>query len=193
MVHANRADLCGIFLYTLFFGLVCFRVQPFLVDWRSLSSTDVIKLCFHVCLALSALLEIGERQQREEGARRESHNMYAGTCSAILVLSPSLLLMYQERLEYEQIVSLAARPPSRTGMCAVDYATEIAFSGSVISGYGCHLVGLWLSLVAFSLVIVLWSNTLNPPSRCVRQRVVDNCCHTVHFGNLEGRRTRKRS
>eukprot|EP00752_Nemacystus_decipiens_P004084 g3738.t1 len=105
MVHANRADLCGIFLYTLFFGLVCFRLQPFLVDWRSLSSTDVIKLCFHVCLGLSSLLEI------------------------------------------------------------VDYATEIAFSGSVISGYGCHLVGLWLSLVAFSLVIVLWSNTLNPPNR----------------------------
>lgn len=60
MVHANRADLCGIFLYTLFFGLVSFRVQPFLVDWRSLSSTDVIKLCFHVCLGLSALLEIGK-------------------------------------------------------------------------------------------------------------------------------------
>lgn len=45
----------------------------------------------------------------------------------------------------------------------VDYAIEIAFRGSVLSGYGCHLVALWLSLVAFSLVIVLWSNTLNPP------------------------------
>lgn len=65
MVHANRADLIGIFLYTLFFGLVCFRLQPFLVDWRSLSSTDVIKLCFHVCLGLSALLEIGENGERE--------------------------------------------------------------------------------------------------------------------------------
>lgn len=61
MVLANRADLCGIFLYTLFFGLVCFRIQPFLVEWRSLSSTDMIKLCFHVCLGLSALLEIGKR------------------------------------------------------------------------------------------------------------------------------------
>lgn len=47
--------------------------------------------------------------------------------------------------------------------CQVHYAIEIAFRGSVLSGYACHLVGLWLSLVAFSLVIVLWSNTLNPP------------------------------
>ncbi len=59
---------------------------------------------------------------------------------------------------------IADGAPHRTPVCdAVDYATEIAFRGSVLSGYGCHLVGLWLSLVAFSLVIVLWSNTLNPP------------------------------
>lgn len=62
---ADPPDLCGIFLYTLFFGLVCFRVQPFLVDWRSLSSTDMIKLFFHVCLGLSALLEIGERDAED--------------------------------------------------------------------------------------------------------------------------------
>lgn len=70
MAHANPADLCGIFLYTLFFGLVCFRVQPFLVDWRSLSSTDMIKLFFHVCLGLSALLEIGERKGGRGGRAR---------------------------------------------------------------------------------------------------------------------------
>lgn len=87
MVHANRADLCGIFLYTLFFGLVCFRVQPFLVDWRSLSSTDVIKLCFHVCLGLSALLEIGERHSRTEGEELGSRSA-VGTCAAVLVLPP---------------------------------------------------------------------------------------------------------
>ena len=68
-------------------------------------------------------------------------------------------------------------------VCAVDYATEIAFSGSVISGYGCHLVGLWLSLVAFSLVIVLWSNTLNPPSRCARKTIYSSCCHTSFNAN----------
>lgn len=61
-------------------------------------------------------------------------------------------------------------PPPRSLLLMayqVHYAIEIAFRGSVLSGYACHLVGLWLSLVAFSLVIVLWSNTLNPP-RLVR-------------------------
>lgn len=46
---------------------------------------------------------------------------------------------------------------------AVHYAVALAKRGSVLSGYACHLVALWLSLVAFSLVIVLWSNTLTPP------------------------------
>ncbi|CAM9190641.1 unnamed protein product [Scytosiphon promiscuus] len=108
--HDYTADICGIVLYTLFFGLVCVRTQPFLKDGRSLSSTDRIKLAFHLMLNLSNLLEI------------------------------------------------------------VHYAIEIAFRGSVLSGYACHLVGLWLSLVAFSLVIVLWSNTLNPPANSSRRR-----------------------
>lgn len=56
-----------------------------------------------------------------------------------------------------------ASPLSRGRAETVHYAIEIAFRGSVLSGYACHLVALWLSLVAFSLVIVLWSNTLNPP------------------------------
>lgn len=58
--HDYTADICGIVLYTLFFGLVCVRTQPFLKDGRSLSSTDRIKLAFHLCINLSNLLEIGE-------------------------------------------------------------------------------------------------------------------------------------
>ncbi|CAM9314223.1 unnamed protein product [Ectocarpus sp. 8 AP-2014] len=110
MPHDYSADVCGIVLYTLFFGLVCIRTRPFLTDRRSLSSTDRIKLAFHVCINTSALLEI------------------------------------------------------------VHYAIELAFRGSVLSGYACHLVGLWLSLVSFSLVIVLWSNTLHPPAAARQQQ-----------------------
>lgn len=61
MPHDYSADVCGIVLYTLFFGLVCVRTRPFLTDRRSLSSTDRIKLAFHVCINTSALLEIGEQ------------------------------------------------------------------------------------------------------------------------------------
>ncbi|CAM9186311.1 unnamed protein product [Sphacelaria rigidula] len=45
------------------------------------------------------------------------------------------------------------------------YAIALAKHRSVLSEFACHLVALWLSLVAFSLVIVLWSNTLTPPRR----------------------------
>lgn len=59
--HDNNADVCGIVLYSLFFILVCARVRPFFVDGgRSLSSTDAIKLAFHLCLLGSSLLEIGK-------------------------------------------------------------------------------------------------------------------------------------
>lgn len=60
MAHEYEADVCGIVLYTLFFALVLVRTRPFLVDGRSLSSTDRIKLAFHLCLLGSSLLEIGE-------------------------------------------------------------------------------------------------------------------------------------
>lgn len=46
---------------------------------------------------------------------------------------------------------------------AAHYAIALAKHRSVLSEFACHLVALWLSLVAFSLVIVLWSNTLTPP------------------------------
>lgn len=59
MGHDYTADICGTVLYALFFMLVCARMRPFLVEGRSLSSTDQIKLAFHVCLLGSSLLEIG--------------------------------------------------------------------------------------------------------------------------------------
>lgn len=60
--HDDNADVCGIVLYSLFFLLVCARVRPFFADGggRALSSTDGIKLAFHLCLLASSLLEIGE-------------------------------------------------------------------------------------------------------------------------------------
>lgn len=67
----DPADVCGIVLYTSFFGLVCFRTLPFLADGCSLSSTDRIKLAFHLCLVLSALLEIGEGAERQEERHRQ--------------------------------------------------------------------------------------------------------------------------
>lgn len=60
MAHDYTADICGAILYTLFFALVCVRTKPFLAGGQSLSSTDGIKLAFHLCLVASSLLDIGE-------------------------------------------------------------------------------------------------------------------------------------
>lgn len=59
----DNVDVMGLVLYSLFLLLVCWRVRPFLVGHESLSSTDCIKLGFHICLLGSALLELGERRE----------------------------------------------------------------------------------------------------------------------------------
>lgn len=61
MAHDYTADICGAVLYTLFLALVCARTRPFLAGGQSLSSTDRIKLAFHLCLVASSLLDIGEK------------------------------------------------------------------------------------------------------------------------------------
>lgn len=57
-----EVDVIGLVLYAMFFVLVGFRVRPFFNSGQSaspLSSTDRLKLAFHICLMSSALLELG--------------------------------------------------------------------------------------------------------------------------------------
>lgn len=60
MAHDYTADICGAVLYAVFFAVVCVRTRPFLAGGQPLSSTDRIKLAFHLCLVASSLLDIGE-------------------------------------------------------------------------------------------------------------------------------------
>ncbi|CAM9115623.1 unnamed protein product, partial [Discosporangium mesarthrocarpum] len=54
---------------------------------------------------------------------------------------------------------------SATILEVVNYAIALVLDKIALVGFACHLMALWLNLVAFSLVIVLWSNTLNPTRR----------------------------
>ncbi|CAM9166055.1 unnamed protein product [Choristocarpus tenellus] len=64
---------------------------------------------------------------------------------------------------------------SFTTFSAVNYALAVVLDGVTLASFACHIISLWMSLVAFSLVIVLWSNTLNPP-----RRVFENSSGDTH-------------
>lgn len=59
MEYDYTPDICGAVLYTSFFFLCAARTRPFIIERVSLTSTDRIKLAFHLSLIASSLLEIG--------------------------------------------------------------------------------------------------------------------------------------